>query len=55
MHKTLEEDLNLMQDGGDREIHESWKRAMERLLTGEERRRIRENWLRQSSRPSTSS
>lgn len=49
MVRVLEADLQDMKDG-DREARESWDRAMRRLLDGDERRRIRQTWLRASNR-----
>lgn len=49
MVRVLEADLQDMRNG-DREVRDSWERAMRRLLDGEERRAIRETWLRASNR-----
>ena len=49
MVRELEADLADMKDGN-REVRESWERAMRRLLDGDERRRIRQTWLRASNR-----
>lgn len=49
MLHVLEEDLARMKNG-DSAVRDSWERAMRRLLDGEERRGIRETWLRASNR-----
>ena len=49
MIRVLEEDIAQMKNG-DSAVRESWERAMRRLLDGEERRRIRDTWLRASNR-----
>ncbi len=49
MLAALQADLQQMQTG-DQDVHRSWQQAMNRLLNGEERRRIRTTWLTASNR-----